>query len=149
MAKKLIHSSLPPVLTDEEKACMIYGSDVSFVNGKVISNSNELTEETEIRLIRRGCLRLVTEEQEIRIYHCMENPRAYHAKPEQYFAIPPESAPGVEFLILQYPKFVKIGDLTLEGDLQGKQVDLATILFERALIRTKYAVHPNKRNNCR
>ncbi|PIK61540.1 putative bifunctional lysine-specific demethylase and histidyl-hydroxylase NO66 isoform X1 [Apostichopus japonicus] len=137
----LIHSSLPPVLTDEEMSCMVYTTNISFENGEFVSDANILSEETEIQLIRRGVLRLITQEDEIQVHHCVENSRVYHGKPCQFFVIPPESAPGVEFLIRQYPKFVRVDDLPLEGDLQGKEVELASLLFEKGLIRTRYPLH--------
>ncbi|XP_071794845.1 ribosomal oxygenase 1-like isoform X2 [Asterias amurensis] len=141
MAKGYIHDSLPPKLTPGEKSCSIFGNG-SVCNYGSLSNEVEISETTLIRLIRRGVARVVSEDEQVRIYHTLENSRVYHQKEAQYFEIPAETAPAVEYLLHRYPKFTSVGSLPLEDDWEDKQVELAQVLYEKGILVTDEPLKP-------
>nr|KAG5711850.1 hypothetical protein BaRGS_026291 [Batillaria attramentaria] len=115
MGKQAIHDSLPPVLTEQEKACSIHGAGEFWEPAEMqVRGVVELEPDTEVRIIRRGVLRMLTEEDEVRIYHTLENARVYHGNTPQYFEISSEATPAVEFLIDSYPEYVPVDSLPLD-----------------------------------
>ena len=98
-------------------------------------NRVEIDPDTEIRLIRAHCLRLVTEEDQIRIYYCVENTREYEEIDLQNLEVDADTVPGIEALIKSYPKYIKVEDLPIqELDLKMKVVQ---DLWEKKLLLTK------------
>ena len=64
-----------------------------------VADSVEIEPDSVIKLLRYGCVRLVMEEAQIRLYHSIENSREYHEFDPQYIELRPEIAPCVDFLI--------------------------------------------------
>lgn len=52
----------------------------------------------------------------MKVYYSMNNSLEYHGEDLQCCEIPVEMAPGVEFLIHSYPRFVSISELPLDKD---------------------------------
>ena len=75
-----------------------------------VVNRVEIDPDTEIRLIRAHCLRLVTEDNQIRIYYCVENTREYEEVDLQSLEVDAETAPGIQALIQSYPDYLKVED---------------------------------------
>ncbi|KAK7504202.1 hypothetical protein BaRGS_00004506 [Batillaria attramentaria] len=135
MGKQAIHDSLPPVLTEQEKACSIHGAGEFWEPAEMqVRGVVELEPDTEVRIIRRGVLRMLTEEDEVRIYHTLENARVYHGNTPQYFDISSEATPAVEFLIDSYPEYVPVDSLPL--DTLQEKLDVASLLYDKGLLVT-------------
>ncbi|KPI95893.1 Lysine-specific demethylase NO66 [Papilio xuthus] len=137
MCKKFQHDALPPVLSDTEKACTVYGDTAVMVeNGKVI-NRVEMGLDTKIRLLRKNILRLVSEET-IKIYFYNENSLEYHGNELSFMEISEEFAPAIETLITAYPEYVFIENLDVPND--DDKMQIADALWSRGLIMTEYPV---------
>ncbi|XP_064601898.1 ribosomal oxygenase 1-like [Liolophura sinensis] len=150
MGKQYIFDSLPPHLTDDEKSCSIHSAGEKWSPSKMcVIGTAEVEPDTQIKLIRRGAIRLLTEgEDQVHVYHCLENTRLYHGHGEpQYIDISVEAAPAVEFLIHSYPEYVLVDDLPMES-VQEK-VNLARALYEKGLLRTETPLEPlNDEESC-
>ncbi|KAK2706655.1 hypothetical protein QYM36_014639 [Artemia franciscana] len=121
MGKKLIHDALPPILSHDERVRTIYNGGEHWEDNDVV-NRVEITPDTKIRFLKANIARLIMEEDEIRLYFSTENSREYHELfPEEppYLVIESHLAPGVEQLILSYPRFMSVSKLALE-DLTSK-----------------------------
>ncbi|RWS11651.1 bifunctional lysine-specific demethylase and histidyl-hydroxylase NO66-like protein [Dinothrombium tinctorium] len=111
-AKGFIHDCLPPVLNENTKNASIHSGGEKWVNGH-IEGSVELEPDIEIKLIRHGVVRLVMEEDTVRLYHTLENSRVYHEFEPQYIDIGADKAPAVEYLLRSYPNYISIDQLPL------------------------------------
>ncbi|CAH2047574.1 unnamed protein product, partial [Iphiclides podalirius] len=135
MSKNYQHDALPPVLTDEEKSCTVYGdSDVMTENGKVI-NRAEMGLDTKIRLLRKNILRMVSEDS-IKLYYYTENSLEYRGNDLTFLEIEEELAPAIETLIKSYPEYVAVEDLDTPHDTD--KIQIADALWGRGLVITSY-----------
>ncbi|KAK8750328.1 hypothetical protein OTU49_014781 [Cherax quadricarinatus] len=131
----LMHDSLPPFLKKKDRICSAYGGGERWCEKKMkVINSVELKPDTPIRLLRRNCLRVVPEEECVKVYHCLENTREYHQEEPQYIELIPENAPAVEALIHAYPEYLTIESLPLSDEIAKMAV--ASGLWERGLVVT-------------
>ncbi|ELT93889.1 hypothetical protein CAPTEDRAFT_153587 [Capitella teleta] len=147
MGVKFITDSLPPVLTRTESACSIHGNGERWDDERqCIAGGVELQPDTEVKLIRQGCLRLVSENDSVSIYHNLENSRTYHQRECRKLDVAAEVAPAVEYLLHTYPDFVSIDDLPLE-DVTDK-VGLAVTMYEQGLLLTKEPLVPLSDSEC-
>ncbi len=73
-----------------------------------VVNRVEIDPDTEVRLLRGNICRLVTEEDEIKLYYCVENSREYQEVEPQYLEVDAETAPLIETLLNEYPKYMKV-----------------------------------------
>lgn len=130
MSKKFLHDVLPPYLTPEEKIrCVEHGGEEWDAKTSQVVNRAELDPDTEVRLIRKHCLRIVTEEDNaVRIYHCVENTREYHQTDPLFIEIDPDHAEIVEALIQAYPDYMSI------KMLQTDDLDFVQMLWENKLL---------------
>ncbi|CAB3246723.1 unnamed protein product [Arctia plantaginis] len=136
MHKDFLHSALPPVLNDTEKAVTVFGdSDVMVENGKVI-NRIEISLDTKIRLLRKNILRLVSEYHKYMIYYYVQNSLEHHGHEQQSFEIEGDLAAGVENLILSYPEYISVESLEVDED--STKLQLAQVLYSKGLIMTEY-----------
>ncbi|KAI1299233.1 Bifunctional lysine-specific demethylase and histidyl-hydroxylase NO66 [Halotydeus destructor] len=133
MAKKFIHDSLPPVLNPVEKKESIYGGGESWSEKKQsVVGSIEIEPDTAIKLLRYGMVRIVMEDEAVRLYHNAENSREYHEFEPQYIEVGAHLAPAVDFLLNQYPEYVKVDELPVET-LEDK-MDIANLLYDKGLV---------------
>lgn len=134
----LMHDALPPLLGPEDKMCSVHSGGERWCKKKQkVINRVELDPDTHIRLIRGNVIRMVAEEDGVKIYHCLENSREYHQEEPQFFEMSHEHAPAVEALIHTYPKYIKVETLPVEGD--DEKMTVARGLWERGLV---VAAHP-------
>ncbi|XP_078000237.1 bifunctional lysine-specific demethylase and histidyl-hydroxylase NO66-like isoform X2 [Glandiceps talaboti] len=140
MAIGYVHDCLPPLLTQDEKSRCIFGSGAKWKDGKV-SNEVQLEDDSEIKIIRRGVIRLVAEDEKVMVYYTLDNSRQYHEKDPQFIEIPAEAAPAVEYLLSSYPGYVRVASLPLE-EMTDKHVEVAQLLYERGIVVTKEALKP-------
>ncbi|KAL8212974.1 UNVERIFIED_CONTAM: Ribosomal oxygenase 1 [Gekko kuhli] len=134
-AKDFFHDCLPPVLTETEKTLSVYGLPARWENGDVRDIDVPFSENTQVRLLRYGIVRLCNEGDKMLLYYTTENSRVYHKEEPKYCEIEPEYTDGIEFLLSSYPKYVSVEDLpcvTLDD-----KIALATVLFEKGLLITK------------
>ncbi|XP_052768522.1 ribosomal oxygenase 1-like isoform X2 [Mya arenaria] len=135
LGKQFIHDSLPPFLSQGEKQCSIHGHGEQWdAATNSVKGNMEMEPDSMVKLVRKGCLRLITEDDTVRIYHSMENARLYHAREPQYIEVSPELAPAVEMLIQSYPEYVTVESLP-SGTLEEK-VDIANVLYDKGLLTT-------------
>lgn len=95
----------------------------------------EFQPDTEVRLLRQFCLRVVIEGSEAKIYYNTENSRQYHGEDEQFLEIDVTLVPAVSHLICSFPNFVAIEDLPISDD--DLKLQIVSDLWERGLIVTK------------
>ncbi|XP_012939129.1 ribosomal oxygenase 1 [Aplysia californica] len=135
MGRRLMHDAMPPVLSEAEKSCSVHSAgerwDVGF--NRVVGVS-ELTPTTLVKLIRRGALRLLTEEDEVRVYYSVENARVYRGAGPNYMQVSAEMAPAVECLINAYPEYTAVESLPLEN--VPDQLNIVSMLYEKGLLIT-------------
>ena len=136
MSKKFMHSALPPFLSQKESArSVVTGGERWNASKSRVVNRVELDPDTEIRLIRAHCLRLVSEESAIKIYFNVENTREYEEIEPQFLELDSDTAPAIEALIENYPNYTKVENLPIEElDLKMKVVQ---DLWEKKLLLTK------------
>lgn len=141
MGKQLMVDSMPPVLSEVEKSCSVHAAGERWdPELKQVLGVSELQPETTIKLIRRGCLRLLTEEDKVRIYYNVENARVYRSAGPNYLEINAEMAPAVEFLINTYPEYTSIESLPMEN--VSDQINIASLLYEKGLLITGEPLQP-------
>lgn len=134
-AKDFIHDSLPPVLTDRERALSVYGLPIRWEAGEPVNVGAQLTTETEVHMLQDGIARLVGEGGHLFLYYTVENSRVYHLEEPKCLEIYPQQADAMELLLRSYPEFVKVGDLPC--DSVEDQLSLATMLYDKGLLLTK------------
>ncbi|EDO39118.1 predicted protein [Nematostella vectensis] len=134
MAVRMLQDALPPVLTEAERSHSVYGSGASWEDGKIV-NMMTITGDTDVRLIRRGVARLVSEADCVCIYHTMENSRVYHEVQPERVEFETEAGPSIECILNAFPNFVKVKDLP-HDNLEFK-VDMVTMLYEKGVLVTK------------
>ncbi|XP_007521816.2 ribosomal oxygenase 1 [Erinaceus europaeus] len=134
-AKDFIHDSLPPVLTERERALSVQGLPIRWEAGEPVNVGARLTTETEVHLLQGGVARLVGEGGHLFLYHTVENSRVYHLEEPKFLEIDPQLADAVEHLLRSYPEFVRVGDLPC--DSAEDQLSLATMLYDKGLLLTK------------
>lgn len=154
MGKQFMHNALPPYLLSKESARSVASGGEKWSSSKNrVVNRVELDPDTEIRLIRANCLRLVTDfnaevdvvanddkdtdssEVPIRMYYCVENSREYQEVGPQFMDVDSDTAPAIEALIQKYPEYIKVEDLPMD-ELDGK-MKVVQDLWERKLLLTK------------
>lgn len=140
-AKDFIHDSLPPVLTDRERALSVYGLPIRWEAGEPVNVGAQLTTETEVHMLQDGIARLVGEGGQLFLYHTVENSRVYHLEEPKCLEIYPQQADAMEFLLRSYPEFVRVGDLPC--DSVEDQLSLATMLYDKGLLLTKVPLAQN------
>ncbi|XP_013379273.1 ribosomal oxygenase 1 [Lingula anatina] len=135
MGKKCVHDSLPPVLTKAEEMCSIHGNGERWdTKLNTVRGAVELEPDTPIKIIRKGVLRLVGEEDQVRIYYTLENARLYHDTEPKFFEISADAAPAVEHLIFAYPDFVTVDSLPMKT--LPEKTEIANALYEKGLLMT-------------
>ncbi|XP_053785120.1 ribosomal oxygenase 1 [Desmodus rotundus] len=134
-AKDFIHDSLPPVLTDRERALSVYGLPIRWEAGEPVNVGAQLTTETEVHMLQDGIARLVGEGGHLYLYYTVENSRVYHLEEPKCLEIFPQQADAMELLLCSYPEFVRVGDLPC--DSVEDQLSLVTMLYDKGLLLTK------------
>uniref|UniRef100_G1U914 Bifunctional lysine-specific demethylase and histidyl-hydroxylase n=1 Tax=Oryctolagus cuniculus TaxID=9986 RepID=G1U914_RABIT len=134
-AKDFIHDSLPPVLTDRERALSVHGLPIRWEAGGPVNVGAQLTTETEVHMLQDGIARLVGEGGHLFLYYTVENSRVYHLEEPKCLEIYPQQADAMELLLRSYPEFVRVGDLPC--DSVEDQLSLATMLYDKGLLLTK------------
>lgn len=153
LGRKFMYDSVPPVLNSDEEDHSVRGDGEYLEKGKVhnryithillyiyrkfsyIICSIEFQPDTEIRLLRQFCLRVVLEGNDGRIYYNTENSRIYHGEDEQFLDIDLNLVPAVSYLMQSFPNYVSVEELPIDGD--ELKLQIASDLWERGLLVTK------------
>ncbi|XP_027700772.1 ribosomal oxygenase 1 [Vombatus ursinus] len=139
-AKGFLHDCLPPVLSEKERALSVHGLPVRWEAGEAWNVGAKITTETQVRLLRHGLTRLVSEDDSVVLYYTVENSRVYHQGEPKYLEIDSQYTDGIEYLFSSYPGFVQVGDLPCDNSKD--QISLVTMLFEKGLLITKKPLTP-------
>ena len=93
--------------------------------------------DSQLRLVRRHCVRLVAEKDNktFRLYFSVENTRVYHEVDLKSVEIRLTDAKNVKFLIKKYPKFCSANDLKF-GDEEAR-LELMMGLYEKGILIAK------------
>ncbi|KAJ8926428.1 hypothetical protein NQ314_021216 [Rhamnusium bicolor] len=132
LGRKFMYDSMPPILSKREVMHTSKYDGDYMKDGKIL-NRVEIGMDTEIRLLRYHCLRLVLEDTP-KIYYNTDNAKVYHGEEEQFLIIDNELIPGIEKLQNSYPEFVDVESLPIEDDISKAQ--LVSDLWERGLLVT-------------
>lgn len=132
-AKNFVHESLPPVLNGVEKMESMHGGGEFWdVTSKAVLGGIEIEPDSQLKLLRQGAVRLLLEDDCVRLYHSMENSREYKQFEAQFVEIEAHLAPAVEHLIHAYPDYCHVEDLPLESD--EDKLDIANLLYDKGLV---------------
>lgn len=129
MAKRFQHDALPPLVTADETPHTVYGTSYEHNSNGTVSLRVPFNEETTIRLLRRNILRLVAEENKLRIYYHTDNSREYHEYEANFLEVDQDAALAVELLVKMYPQPVALRDLPVED-----KVEFAKSLWGKGLV---------------
>ncbi|XP_028171033.1 bifunctional lysine-specific demethylase and histidyl-hydroxylase NO66 [Ostrinia furnacalis] len=136
MNKNFQYDALPPVLSDLEKAVTVFGDSDVMIEDGVVTNRIEIGLDTKIRLLRKNILRMIEEEESIRLYYYVENSLEYHGNELSFIEIEEELAPAIGTLIESYPDYVSVENL--EAPSEADRLQVADALWSRGLIMTEY-----------
>uniref|UniRef100_A0A663MNT0 Bifunctional lysine-specific demethylase and histidyl-hydroxylase n=1 Tax=Athene cunicularia TaxID=194338 RepID=A0A663MNT0_ATHCN len=142
LLEKLLPAALQMAL--EEDVEYRQGLPMDYLGYMGVANSDardalltqsEKAQNTEVRLLRHGVIRLCNEEAGVMLYYTTENSRVYHKEEPKFLEIDPEYTDSIEFLLSSYPNHVSVNTLPCET-LEDK-ISLATLLFEKGILTTK------------
>ncbi|CRL01956.1 CLUMA_CG015212, isoform A [Clunio marinus] len=137
IGKKYQIDALPPYVSKEEKQRTVYGEKVVIEDGN-IRCPFEMTYETKIKLLKANILRLVDEDESLRVYFHSDNSKEYHEYEPTFMEIEEDDAPVISMLVNEYPKFVAVKDLPIDDD--ERKLAIATDLWEKGLLMTNVSV---------
>lgn len=135
MVKNFIHESLPPCFNPSELGRSIHGHGERWNEDRArVDCLAELEPDSEIKLIRRNCIRLMGDDKGCYFYHNLENTRIYQEKEPQFLEVESGALKVIEFLINSYPDYVKIEDLPMKS--MDDKLSVASCLYDKGLIVT-------------
>ena len=138
MAFRFMRESLPPCLLDEESKRSIHSSGASWndVSKSVENVEKVIASDTQLRLVRRHCVRLTRDEQAgtHRLYFSVENTRVYHQVELQSLELENDDAKNMKFIMSKYPKYCCADDLKF-GEEDSK-LELMMGLYEKGILVT-------------
>ncbi|XP_053667632.1 bifunctional lysine-specific demethylase and histidyl-hydroxylase NO66 [Anopheles marshallii] len=130
LAKRFQHDALPPLVDFGEWDDTVYGAgNYEFRPDGTVQCARPIEDRSSVRLLRRNILRLVSEEEKLRIYYHTDNSREYHQYEANFLELDHETALGVELLIKMYPRYVLVSSLPVEDRLE-----FIRSLWEKGLI---------------
>ncbi|XP_055855007.1 bifunctional lysine-specific demethylase and histidyl-hydroxylase NO66 [Episyrphus balteatus] len=133
LAKKFQHEALPPNITDQEMNRTVFGSKNTVNSKGMLVCDYSINSMTKVRLLRANIMRLLEEEETIRIYYYVDNSKEYCEYDPNYIEIESDCASSVEVLIKSYPEYVAVNELPLNDD-EDKKIGIVTALWERGLL---------------
>ena len=133
LAKKYQIDALPPYLMKKDKLKCVYSEMVKFENGKV-ENTFEIKLDTNVKLLKANILRLVDEEEVLRVYFHSENSKEYHQYEATFIEVNEDDIELISCLIKTYPEFIKVENLPMEDD--ERKLLVITDLWEKGMLMT-------------
>lgn len=138
MGKKYQIDALPPYISKDEKQRTVHGETVIIEDG-IVSCPFEITMDTKVKLLKANILRLVDEEESLRVYFHTDNSKEYHEYAPTFMEIEEDDTPVISMLTNEYPNFIAVKDLPIDDD--EKKVAIITDLWEKGLLMTDKNVH--------
>lgn len=139
MAVNYMHDSLPPVLSSAEKE--LTAGNRSKWNGKKLSGNSDfdhVNPDTQVCLVSQNCVRVTSEEETVFAYHIVDNTSVYRERDEPYkIEITPGEAEVIEFLVANYPTFVRVKDIPIESGAQDDVKEIIHTLYFKNLLLAK------------
>lgn len=122
------------MLTAAEKARTTFGTAPLLKRNGTIEMP-EMTEDTEIRLLRAHIVRLVKNDDEVyHLYYNGDNSKEYHGSDLNYVEVDGATVGVIKELIRKYPKYLPLRDFTATlEDVETVVLDL----WDRGLLMTK------------
>lgn len=133
LAKKYQEDALPPYLSKKDKPKSVYAEEVRFENG-VVENTFEIKLETSVKLLKANILRLVEEEEGLRVYFHSENSKEYHQYDATFIEVDENDIEIISCLVQTYPEFVKVENLP--GEDNDRKILVITDLWEKGMLMT-------------
>lgn len=133
LSKKYQVDALPPYISKDEKQRTVYGEKVEIEDGN-INCPFEITMETKVRLLKANILRLVDEDDCLRVYFHADNSKEYHKYEPTFMEIEEDDTQVIVMLTNEYPKFVTVKELPLDD--QERKLAIVTDLWEKGLLMT-------------
>ena len=99
-AQSFLYDRMPPILSRKE-------SRTSRKKDSIARNPMQQT--TLVRILRPDIVRLTTCEDSVQLWHSAGNSRLWRENPPQGLEFELDTGPALEYLINQYPNYVKIG----------------------------------------
>uniref|UniRef100_A0A6P7FY85 Bifunctional lysine-specific demethylase and histidyl-hydroxylase n=1 Tax=Diabrotica virgifera virgifera TaxID=50390 RepID=A0A6P7FY85_DIAVI len=135
LGRRFMYDSMPPTLSKQE-VCHTSKYDGDIMKDGKIFNRAEIDMDTEVRLLRYFCLRLVTDEKCSKLYYNTENAKIYHGEEEQVLEIDSDLIPTIEMLQSTYPKFTNVQRLVENNNSNMATIQLVSDLWEHGLLIT-------------
>uniref|UniRef100_A0A8D8YL82 Bifunctional lysine-specific demethylase and histidyl-hydroxylase n=1 Tax=Cacopsylla melanoneura TaxID=428564 RepID=A0A8D8YL82_9HEMI len=148
MGKQAMHDALPPVLSDDELQCTVFGNGmrISAGTGQVI-NRTDLGHDTKVRLVRANACRLVEElseeyKLELHLYYTIDNSLEYRGKEPQFLIMPAGARPLIRALFESYPRYASVASLIRRVEDKEEGAQVTRDLWERGLLVTSAPLRP-------
>lgn len=138
MAIKFQHDALPPYLNHEEKKRTTFGIQTApRRDGTIIKP--ELTERTEIRLLRANIVRLINTDNVPQLYYYADNSKEYHEYELNFIELDDSAVDVAKKLIQAYPAYLTARDLATNSNAQAVDEAMITAqaLWDRGLLMAK------------
>lgn len=133
MGKKYQHDALPPYISKEEKQRTVYGEKVVIEDGD-IRCPFEVTLDTKVKLLKANILRLVDEDDSLRVYFHSDNSKEYHEYEPTFMEIDEDDAPVITMLTNEYPKFLAVKELPIDDE--ERKLAIVMDLWNKGLLVT-------------
>uniref|UniRef100_A0A336L1S4 Bifunctional lysine-specific demethylase and histidyl-hydroxylase n=1 Tax=Culicoides sonorensis TaxID=179676 RepID=A0A336L1S4_CULSO len=134
IAKNYQHDALPPYLSEEERKLTTFSSDFKVAENGGVEFGTLIEEDSQVKLLKANILRMVTEENAIRLYYHVDNSKVYHDKDPLFLEIDEIDSPSVAMLINEYPNYVTVSELHEESE---RAVAVAQDLYDCGLLMKK------------
>ncbi|KAL1465005.1 hypothetical protein WDU94_004603 [Cyamophila willieti] len=147
MGKQAMHDALPPVLSEDEVQCTVFGNGMRISGTGQVTNKTDLDTESKVRLVRANACRLVEElseeyELELRLYYTIDNSLEYRGKDPQFLILPPGAHPMIRALFESYPRYASVASLIRHMDDKEEGAQVMRDLWERGLLLTSEPLRP-------
>ena len=100
-AQHFLHDRMPPVLSRKETRTSKQTDRIA---------SNPMAQTSWVRILRPDIVRLTTCVDSVQVWHSAGNSRLWHENPPQGIEFELDTGPALEYIINQYPEYIKIGE---------------------------------------
>mmetsp|Transcript_38114 Transcript_38114/g.79247 ORF Transcript_38114/g.79247 Transcript_38114/m.79247 type:complete len:145 (+) Transcript_38114:1-435(+) len=126
ISKQFLSARQPPRLGKEERKATNTGENSAL----------KITPNMLVRLVRPGIARLVLEDGQAILYHCLDNSREYHGRPMSPLEFETDDGPALEQLLRTTdPQWICVQDL-FHDSIEDK-VGVTQSLFDEGLLMVR------------
>jgi lysine-specific demethylase/histidyl-hydroxylase NO66 len=126
IAKRFMSDRQPPALTQRELAATNNGVDD-------VKDRKEILPNTLCRLARPGIARLILEDEQAVVYHCVDNAREFHGTALSPIEFDMDDGPALEQLLTTVePHWIFVNDLF--HDTIEDKVAIASSLYDEGIL---------------